>query len=192
MTSNGIFIAVVGPSGAGKDSLINWARAALAHDNTFSFPTRVITRPADATENCLSVTVDAFQSALNKGDFALHWQAHGLHYGIPATIKMQLAAEQHVVANISRGTIAAARRAFSRTAIVLISAHAEILQARLQARGRESSADQSNRLLRTPPTSVTVQPDIVIDNNETLDLAGEHFVRGLRQMTGNLNFALGL
>jgi phosphonate metabolism protein PhnN/1,5-bisphosphokinase (PRPP-forming) len=187
-----MFIAVVGPSGAGKDSLINWAREALADDNHFCFPTRMITRPADASEHCASVTTDAFQSALNMGGFALHWQAHGLHYGLPAAIKAQLAEGRHVVANISRGTIDEARRRFYRTSIVLVRAHPDVLQARLHARGRESADDQANRLARNPVPDRSVEPDLVIENNDALEVAGLHFVRGLRQMTGTHDFALGL
>jgi ribose 1,5-bisphosphokinase len=192
MRSDGIFIAVVGPSGAGKDSLIAWARDMLTSDGEFSFPTRMITRPADATEHCASVTAEAFQSALGGGAFALHWQAHGLQYGLPAAIKAQLAEGRHVVANISRSAITEAKRRFYRTSLVLVRARPEILQARLRARGRETAEDQALRLSRNPAPGLSLEPDLIIDNNGSLETAGAAFVRGLRQLTGARTFALGL
>ena len=45
----GVFVAVVGPSGAGKDTLIDYARAHLAGEPDYEFVRRVITRPNDGS-----------------------------------------------------------------------------------------------------------------------------------------------
>ncbi len=80
----GMLIPVVGPSGAGKDTLIDAAR--LARPDIF-FPVRVVTRPVSAGGEVFQAAgPDAFDSMANNGDFAFHWQAHGLSYGIPVAM----------------------------------------------------------------------------------------------------------
>ena len=104
-----MLVLVVGPSGAGKDTVLALARVALAGDRRFRFVRRVITRPADAGgEDHEAVSVREFDARA----FALRWQAHGLHYGIPLDVTDDLARGIVVVANVSRGVIAAAAEQF--------------------------------------------------------------------------------
>jgi ribose 1,5-bisphosphokinase len=178
----GNFIAVVGPSGAGKDSLIAHAKTMLAEDPRFDFPRRIITRPADETEACDSMTPEAFAAAQVRGAFALHWQAHGLHYGIPASIEAQLAAGTSIIANVSRSMIPQIREMYRDPVIILITADAEILAQRLQARQREAAEDQASRLQRSASVTLLEEPDIVIENNGTLDAARRAFVLAIEVM----------
>ena len=98
-----MLVAVVGPSGAGKDTLLAGARARLAGDARFRFVRRGITRPADpGGEDHDPLTQTAFARLRDAGGFALWWEAHGLLYGIPRDIEADLAAGRVVVANLSR------------------------------------------------------------------------------------------
>ena len=104
-----MLVGVVGPSGAGKDTLMDGARAALAGDVRFVFARRVITRPAEAGgEDHLPATAADFARMREQGDFALWWNAHGLSYGIPARIAAEVGQGRVVVANLSRGVLAEA------------------------------------------------------------------------------------
>ena len=72
----GRLVLVVGPSGAGKDTLITGARAACRDDATVVFPRRVVTRPASAFEENDFVSKSDLAQAVARGEFAFWWSAH--------------------------------------------------------------------------------------------------------------------
>ena len=167
-----MLVLVVGPSGAGKDSLLNAARQAFAGDPRIHFVRRVITRPPDpGGENHDAVTATEFTTR----DFALSWSAHGLCYGIPMNA---VNAARVVVASVSRGVIAEAARRFP-VRVIEVTAPAGILAARLAARGRESAADIAGRLARTAPIPAGVTVETVW-NDATLERGAERFIAALR------------
>jgi ribose 1,5-bisphosphokinase len=169
-----MLVLVVGPSGAGKDSLLNAAREAFRDDPRIHFVRRVITRPPDPHgENHEAVSELEFDSR----DFALSWSAHGLRYGIPMDAPR---AAPVVVANVSRGVIAEAVLRFP-TRVIEVTAPPEILAARLAARGRETAADVAGRLARTAtiPDGVPVE---TVWNDGTLEAGVERFVTALRRV----------
>lgn len=146
-----MLVLVVGPSGAGKDTLMEAAQARLAGDGRFRFVRREITRAAEAGgEAHLAVSEADFVSRAASGGYALHWRAHGLGYGIPADIAEDLAAGRVVVANVSRGVLTEASGRYP-VRVLEISAPIAVLAARLAARGREDAADIAARLARAVP-----------------------------------------
>lgn len=144
-----MLIAVVGPSGAGKDTLMDRARLALADDPRFVFARRVITRPADAGGEAHEAVSEAEFSA-RLPEFALHWSAHGLRYAIPGSVEADMAAGRVVIANLSRGVLADAAARY-RLRVLLITAPVPLRAARLAARGREGAGDVAARLAREAP-----------------------------------------
>lgn len=143
-----MLVAVVGPSGAGKDTLMGLARARLDGDARFRFVQRAITRPAEAGgEAHRAIDLADFEAERAAGAFALHWGAHGLFYGIPHDIAADLAARRVVVANLSRGVLADAAQRF-RLRVLVVTAPVAVLAARLAARGRETADDIAARLAR--------------------------------------------
>jgi ribose 1,5-bisphosphokinase len=154
-----VLILVVGPSGAGKDTLMDGARAALADDPRFRFVRREITRPAGAGgEDHIAVTESDFAARVAAGGYALHWRAHGLGYGIPADIATDLAGRHVVVANVSRSVIAETTQRFP-VLMLEITAPSAVLAARLAARGREDAADIAERLRR----DVALPADVAVE-----------------------------
>jgi ribose 1,5-bisphosphokinase len=172
---HGTLFLIVGPSGAGKDTLIAAARAAL--DVRFVFPRRVITRAVDPDGEDHEVTDElSFAARERAGAFALSWRAHGLAYGIPASIAEELAAGRDVVVNVSRAVVAMAQAGFPRTRVVLVTAPAELLRTRLEARGREAGAAIDERLGRVQD----VAPDSVIVNDGAAETAVQAFLTVLK------------
>jgi len=165
----GSFVALVGPSGAGKDTLLNAARAQLAGRVEFAFPQRRITRKPSASEDNVSISWKEYRRAVQEGDMALAWEAHGLGYIIPREADREVVAGRTVVTNISRGATAAAKARYARCFVAYIDAPVEIRASRLAGRLRESPREVLLRLERTPQGSDSHIADLIIDNGGTLD-----------------------
>jgi phosphonate metabolism protein PhnN/1,5-bisphosphokinase (PRPP-forming) len=176
----GTLYLIVGPSGAGKDSLIAAARTILGPRGTHIFPQRVITRAADAGgEDHIHVTPSDFAATAASGGFALAWGAHGLNYGISMEIESDLSSGRHVVANVSRTVLETARANHAPVRVLYVTAPTAVLAKRLTARGRESAADVTARLERagtTPPAGSDVT---VLNNDRSLEAAVADFLAAL-------------
>lgn len=178
----GTLVLVVGPSGAGKDTLIAAARGALQDDARYVFPRRVVTRQAVAAlEDHESVTAAEFALREQHGAYALSWNAHGLRYGLPASIGGDVAAGRTVVVNASRAMIGAAAERFPGARVLLIEAAPEVRAARLAGRGRESEAEVAQRLGRE--VAVELPGAILIDNSGGLAEGIASFLAALRGLT---------
>lgn len=177
MTDRGVLHLVVGPSGVGKDTLIDAARAARPD---VVFPRRVITRPADAGgEPHDPATVEDFERRETAGDFLLTWRAHGLAYGVPASAELALASGRHVVVNVSRRAVDTARADAAPVRVLAVTAPTDVLAARLAARGRETAADVAARLRRADLAAPTGDDVTVIDNGADVTDARAAFLAAL-------------
>jgi len=171
---------VVGPSGAGKDTLIAGARAQLAGDTNFVFPRREITRPADAGgEDHIPVSRESFAQRRADGAYALAWEAHGLGYGVPAGIAEDLVHGRTVVVNVSRTVIPLARTWFPDLQIMNVTAPVRILAERLAARGREGADDVAKRLDRSGAFVIEGAGVVNVVNDGGPEQGIERFVNAL-------------
>lgn len=163
---SGRLFAVVGPSGAGKDTLIAEIARTLPGLHVVR---RVITRPTEAGgEPFEGVAPDEFERRRTDGAFVLDWQAHGLHYGIPAGLVELLDGGQDAIVNLSRAMLAEAAGRFARLHVLNVSARPEVLAIRLGARGRETPEDIRRRLERAALPLPTGLPLTEIDNSGAL------------------------
>jgi phosphonate metabolism protein PhnN/1,5-bisphosphokinase (PRPP-forming) len=181
MTAGTLFV-VVGPSGAGKDSVMNHARGLLGSGKGFRFVRRYITRPKEAGgEDHHPVDLAQFSELAASGKLALHWQAHGLLYGIPADTMDDLDAGKVLIVNGSRAALPVFREVYGdRLRIVLVTAPKEILASRLAARGRESAESILSRLERSGELGDERIADVVILNDGTIEEAGDRFTAFMR------------
>jgi ribose 1,5-bisphosphokinase len=170
-------IYVMGPSGAGKDSVMNLARGMLAPDAPVAFAHRYITRPAEAGgENHVAVTAAEFALRREHGLFAFNWEAHGNHYGIGREIHAWRKAGLTVVVSGSREHFLKLDGIDNDTWPVLITAPAERLATRLAARGRESASAAMARLDRSEAYEMTNPRLVTILNDGALETAAHAFV----------------
>jgi phosphonate metabolism protein PhnN/1,5-bisphosphokinase (PRPP-forming) len=185
----GTLVLVVGPSGAGKDTLIAGARQALADDPRFVFARRVITRAVGAGgEDHQALSAPEFDAWRAGGAFLLHWQAHGLRYGLPVALADDLAARRTVIANVSRTVIAEARRRHPPVHVVAVTARPETLARRLAARGREDAAGVAARLARSVPDPPPVEDLVEIANDGAAADAVAGLVAFLRRLRAESGF----
>lgn len=179
---NGVFVAVVGPSGAGKDTIIGYARTLFADETRLEFVRRVITRPSDAASEDHDTLADAaFAEAEADGAFAISWEAHGLRYGLPADIDWSVSNGHVAVANVSRAIIPSLRERYANLAIVEITASPDVLAQRLAVRGRESRGEVLARLARSASVTLSGPGVTSIDNSGPREAAGERFAEVLRK-----------
>ena len=175
---DGRLFYVVGASGVGKDSLMQYARDALDNAHTVVFAHRYITRAAKAGgENHIALTAVEFALRRRHGLFAMDWQSHGLHYAIGIEIDDWMAKGLTVVVNGSRSYLPVARKRYPGMSVIWISAGPQLIAARLARRGRESRAEIAARLARN--SRVEAEPPggaLQIRNDGALESAGGRLV----------------
>jgi phosphonate metabolism protein PhnN/1,5-bisphosphokinase (PRPP-forming) len=139
-----MWVAVVGPSGAGKDTLLGAVQASLTGDARFHFARRVISRPEGVgEEGHEAMPPEGFATA----DLVVSWHAHGLHYGIRRAETLRAPV---TVMSLSRAVLEEVAARASLT-VIEVTAPPEALAARLAARGREGAAEIAARLAREVP-----------------------------------------
>lgn len=166
----GVLILVAGPSGAGKDTLMDAARGDPDFKARFVFARRIITRNEAIGEDHVPVSADTFEAMRESGAFLLHWEAHGLHYALPIEVLSELKAGRCVIANVSRRVVNQARAAWPRTEVISVVVDAAVLRERLVARGREPLDEIEARVLRASDAACTIPPPVhIVDNSRGLE-----------------------
>ena len=161
----GHLIAIVGPSGVGKDSLIEGVQERLPRVH---FMQRIITRAADAGgESHRAVTPEAFAALREAGKLLFDWQAHGLEYGISIDAQRLVLQGHNVVFNGSRHALSDQQGHWPDLKVIWVTANRTLREARLSNRGRETAEDIGKRLAVNEPA---VPPGaLVVENEGSLD-----------------------
>ncbi|MFJ4430008.1 phosphonate metabolism protein/1,5-bisphosphokinase (PRPP-forming) PhnN [Pseudomonas sp. NPDC089395] len=180
--ASGRLIFLIGPSGSGKDSLIEQSREPLAAAGV-EIARRVITRSAEAKgEAAHGVTPERFEAMRAAGEFAMHWRANGLEYGIPAQVDQWLAQGHSVLVNGSRAYLPQARLRYPDLLAVCLVVKPEVLRERLLARGRETLQEIDERLARSAGMRLDQDSTVhLLDNSGSLATAVEGLLQLLRE-----------
>jgi len=168
---------VIGASGAGKDTLINFARTRINGVEKVIFAHRYITRPPfSGNENHVHLTEEEFKARINANLFALHWESHGKYYGIGTEINSWMENGFNVVVNGSRQYLPVAQQIYPDITVILIDASPEVINQRLNNRGREDAGEIAKRIMRTADINSDLTNCIRIVNDSTVEDAGEELV----------------
>lgn len=184
--AEGRLVYFMGPSGAGKDSLLDALRQHWPAHPALHWARRTINRMAAAGgEAHDSVSTEEFTRLRDSGALALHWEANGLAYGVQHTELQPLAQGHWVLVNGSRAYWTTALARYPGMVAVHITAHPDVLRSRLLARGRETAEQIEQRVQRAmaleiPPHATTVQ----VHNDTTLEAATRQLVQQLRAQPG--------
>lgn len=161
-------IVVVGPSGAGKDSVLRAWRDALGAAAP-AFAQRVVTRAPDAAEAHEAMSAADFAGLRARGLLATWWQAHGMDYGVRLQQLAPLAEGRWVVLNGSRAHLPALRRQAPGLRVVQVSAPVAVLARRLAMRAREDALARDGRLARA--IDAPTDADLTLVNDGALQLS---------------------
>lgn len=188
----GLLVLVVGPSGVGKDTLLDGARDRLADDTQFCFPRRCITRPVGSVgENHIPIRPEDYGQMALQGAFLLSWRAHNLAYGVPRHVLDDLASGKTVIVNVSRSVIEDAYALVGRENVRVLNIRAsnDALRERLHARGREGALDIERRLARASAYQVEGDNIVHVDNDADLDTGIARFINAIKMPLDTANRA---
>lgn len=168
---------IIGASGAGKDTLINYARTRINGLEPVIFAHRYITRPPfTGNENHISLSTEEFHSRIKANLFALHWESHGNFYGIGQEINNWMKNGFNVVVNGSRQYLPVAQQIYPDMKVILIAASPKIINQRLASRGREDVGEIEKRIARTAEISADLGNYIKIQNDHAIEDAGDELI----------------
>jgi ribose 1,5-bisphosphokinase len=139
----------------------------------------MITREASASEENEEVSASTFQEALTRGEYAMHWEAHGHYYALGRAIDDEIRVGRTIVANVSRTVIGAMRRAYADVVVVLITAPPNVLAERIAMRARSSDGMVEHRLRRTVEDA-SAAPDVTIVNVSSAEYHARQLARVIK------------
>ncbi|MGI9524641.1 MAG: phosphonate metabolism protein/1,5-bisphosphokinase (PRPP-forming) PhnN [Hyphomicrobiaceae bacterium] len=176
----GGWVLIVGPSGAGKDTLMAITRGAVVDQPRIKFARRVVTRPPSRFEDHDTLSEKEFGLREVAGEFALSWQAHGLSYAVASSWLSRVAAGDLVVANVSRTILPEACECLCNVNVVLVTAPSDVCAVRIAARGRERGVHE--RLRRGLDSTARRYADLVINNIGSPEIGAGQLTSFLRSL----------
>jgi len=163
----GRLFLIVGNSGSGKDSIIK----GLAGLPGVRVAKRFITREPSAFEDNNFISLDDFNSMLERNAFLLNWVSYGFNYGVSSEVISWLNQGYDVIVNVSRDVIDKAKNLYHNTKVIFVKVPVSDSINRIKGRGREGGAEVEARVNRALNNQDCDYADYVIDNSGELSQA---------------------
>ena len=158
---------LIGPSGAGKDTLLREIKSTRYAEKQPLVAHRYITRPQRMfDENHIELSTFDFHQRKESGLFLFEWCSHGNQYGIGREIKKWIKSGNDVIVNGSREYLSQARKIHPSLIPIWITVAETVLYQRLSNRGRETEADIELRIQRNRELELTKPESCVLINND--------------------------
>ena len=171
---------LMGASGVGKDSLLDYLRSHLPPGAPVHLARRFITRPLHAGgEAHIALSPESFRERLEQGTFSLYWHSHGNDYGIDREIDDYLARGWQVIINGSRHYLESARGRYPSLRPILVTVSHDRLFERLVRRGREGPDEIERRLRRAETLDAQMRRQVLtrLHNDGPLEAAGNRLLK---------------
>lgn len=158
---------LVGPSGVGKDTLLNHLKMHQYSENQPLVAHRYITRPVrENDENHIELSDFDFNRRKQAGLFLFDWESHGYRYAVGREARKWVKEGQNVIVNGSRKYLSTALETYSKTTPIWITVSEQILRQRLTQRGRESAEEIELRIQRNRELESNKLDSCVYINND--------------------------
>lgn len=182
----GKLFVVVGPSGSGKDSLIDYAKEYLQGKYPIIFPRRYITRPKEPTrEDHIPLSKDEFQNLIKENKFAMYWESYGNYYGIGKEIEFLLSNGISVVINSSREYLVQIEsqklypKLYPDFRVIYVEANPGVVKQRLKNRNEDKIKERLERANMFKDIDYLILKRI--DNTRDIEITGRKFVEFLME-----------
>ena len=176
MNQSGLLFYLVGPSGVGKDSLLEALRlySDLPH---LHLAERYITRPTRrGDDRHVEIDPDIFAVRAERGDFLFTWHSHGFSYAVSNDLLFRLRAGDDVLINGSRAYLQTAMEIHPELVPIWMRVSERVLRERLRGRARESAAAIERRMKRNRELERLWHPEWpIIVNDDDIDQACQQF-----------------
>ena len=181
---NGQIIYVMGPSGAGKDSLMKWVLQNKSSSMNFYWAKRIVTRNRPKGEGTDEyVSLESFEKLLSNQILAMHWSAYDIHYGISKSELLCIEPNTMVFINGSRAYLSRAIELYPKLCAIHITASTNTLEQRLNQRERESKDKILERLSRPQLTRPEVDvPWLEVLNEDNVEDGGAKILSFLNDL----------
>ncbi|MGB3750116.1 MAG: AAA family ATPase [Arcobacteraceae bacterium] len=170
-------ILIVGPSGVGKDTLIDYVKKELNEDDDYNFINRYITSIPDENEKNYYLEEEAFRILDDQDFFISAWYAHKNCYGIAKNDIL----EGINIISISREHISDFEEKYEHVTTIHVTLPKLMLLERLRLRRRESEAQIMQRVKRSYE-KIESKNLIEFENVKKIDKSAKAFMKIIKSI----------